>query len=301
MVAAPGSGQRHNPIVGVLWMVAAAIAFSVTITVVRHLSDKFTTFEIVFFRQIFGTAIMLPWLFRAGIGVLKTREIKAYLIRAVTTYCAMLAAYYSVVLITIADSIALQFTLPFFTIIFAMLALREKVRSHRWIATIVGFIGAMIIIRPGFADVNAGMLIALAAAAFYGVSDTCTRFLSGKDSINVVVFYGFILQLPISAVPAVMTWVTPDMSDLVFILIFVVVAVGAQFGITQSFANAEASLLASFDFLRLPMTAALAFLLFGEWLDGWTWVGALIVLGATTYSTRREALASLQQAGQRPT
>lgn len=289
MVVAPGSGQRHNPIVGVLWMVAAAIAFSVTITVVRHLSDKFTTFEIVFFRQIFGTAIMLPWLFRAGIGVLKTREIKAYLIRAVTTYCAMLAAYYSVVLITIADSIALQFTLPFFTIIFAMLALREKVRSHRWIATIVGFIGAMIIIRPGFADVNAGMLIALAAAAFYGVSDTCTRFLSGKDSINVVVFYGFILQLPISAVPAVMTWVTPDMSDLVFILIFVVVAVGAQFCITQSFANAEASLVSPVLFIRLPFVAALGYFFFSELPSTWTWIGAAILFASTFWSTRIDA------------
>jgi drug/metabolite transporter (DMT)-like permease len=289
MVTAPVSGQRHNPIVGVLWMVAAAIAFSVTITMVRYLSAKFTTFEIVFFRQVFGTAIMLPWLIQAGIGVLRTGQIKIYLLRAGSTYCAMLAAYYSVVLITIADSIALQFTLPFFTIIFAMLALGEKVRSHRWIATILGFVGALIIIRPGFAEVNAGMLIALAAAALFGVSDTCTRYLSGKDSVNVVVFYGFVLQLPISAVPAAMTWVTPEFSDLGYILIFVIVAVGAQFCITKSFASAEASLVSPVLFIRLPFVAALGFVFFGELPSTWTWVGAAILFASTYWSTRRDA------------
>lgn len=295
MVAPPASGQRHNPLVGVLWMVAAAVAFSATITMVRFLSAKFTTFEIVFFRQIFGTAIMLPWLIRVGIGVLKTGQIKIYLVRAVTTYCAMLAAYYSILLITIADSTALQFTLPFFTIIFAMLALREQVRSHRWIATFVGFIGAMIIIRPGFSEVNAGMLIAIGAAAFYGVSDTCTRFLSGRDRVNVVVFYGFILQLPISAVPAVMTWVTPDLADLGLILIFVIVAVGAQFCITQSFANAEASLVSPVLFVRLPIVAVLGFFFFNELPSAWTWVGATIMIAGTIWSTRRDTQISKAQ------
>jgi drug/metabolite transporter (DMT)-like permease len=289
--------KRHNPIVGVLWMVAAAIAFSVTITMVRHLSDKFTTFEIVFFRQVFGTLIMLPWLIKVGIGVLKTGEMKVYLVRAVSTYCAMLAAYYSVVLITIADSIALQFTLPFFTIIIAMVALGEKVRSHRWIATIVGFVGAMIIIRPGFTEMNAGVLIALGAAALYGVSDTCTRFLSGKDSINVVVFYGFILQLPISAVPAFMTWVTPGLSDLLFILIFVIVAVGAQFCITQSFANAEASLVSPVLFVRLPFVAVLGYIYFAELPSTWTWVGAAILIASTFWSTRVDARISKAEQG----
>lgn len=289
MVVASSSGRRHNPIVGVLWMVAAAIAFSVTITTVRYLSDKFTTFEIVFFRQMFGVLIMLPWLIRAGIGVLKTDQIRIYLVRAVSTYCAMIAAYYSVVLISIADSIALQFTLPFFTIIIAMVALGEKIRSHRWIATMVGFIGAMIIIRPGFADVNAGMLIALGAAALYGISDTCTRFLSGKDSVNVVVFFGFILQLPIAAVPAAMTWVTPEWADLGFILIFVVAAVGAQFCITQSFANAEAGLVSPVLFVRLPFVAVLGFIFFNELPSAWTWIGAAILFASTFWSTRRDA------------
>jgi drug/metabolite transporter (DMT)-like permease len=289
MVAMAGAGQRHNPIQGVLWMVAAAIAFSVTLIMVRYLSAKFTTFEIVFFRQVFGVMIMLPWLVRAGIGVLKTDQIKIYLTRAILTYCAMFAAYYSIILITIADSIALQFTLPFFTIIFAMAVLGEKVRTHRWIATVIGFIGAMIIIRPGFAEISAGMLIALSAAALYGGADTCTRFLSGRNTVNVVVFYGFVLQLPIAAVPAAMTWVTPGLADMGYILAFVIAAVGAQFFITQSFSNAEASLVSPVLFVRLPFVAVLGFFFFGELPGAWTWVGAAILFASTFWSTRRDA------------
>jgi drug/metabolite transporter (DMT)-like permease len=287
MVAA--SPRRHNPVRGVLWMVAAAIALSVTITLVRFLSQKFTIFEIVFFRQLFGTLIMLPWLARAGIGALRTDQIRIYLVRGIFTYSAMFAAYYSVTLITIADSIALQFTLPIFTILIAMVTLGEKVRAHRWIATVVGFIGALVIIRPGFAEINAGMLIALSAAVFFGASDTCTRFLSGKDRVNVVVFYGFLVQLPVAVVPAALTWVTPGPLDLVYLLAFVAVAVGAQFCITQSFASAEASLVSPVLYVRLPFVAVFGLAFFNELPSAWTWVGAAILFASTYFSTRRDA------------
>ncbi len=284
-----GARGVHNPVRGVLWMLAAAVTFSVTITLVRHMSATFSTFEIVFFRQLFGTAIMLPWLVKVGLGALKTSQMRVYLARAVLTYCAMFAAYYSVTLITIADSIALQFTLPFFTIIFAMLFLGEEVRSHRWIATVVGFAGALVIIRPGFAEISAGMLIAIAAAALYGGSDICTRFLSGRDSIKVVVFYGFFLQLPIAAVPAAATWVTPAWADAPWILAFVIVAVLAQVCITKAFANAEASMVSPVLFARLPFVAVLGFVFFDELPDHWTWIGAAVLFASTWYSTRRDA------------
>jgi len=282
-------GQRHNPMIGVLWMVVAAIAFSVTIIMVRYLAEKFSTFEIVLFRLIFGIVIMMPWLIRSGIWVLITDHMMVYTLRAVVTYCAILAGYYSISLITIADSTALQFTLPFFILLFAMLALGEKVRPHRWIATVVGFIGALIIIRPGFAEVNAGMLIALAAAAFFGVSDVCTRFLSGKDQLNVVVYYGFFLQIPIAAVPAAMTWVTPEISDFVYISIFVIAAVGAQYCLTQSFSHAEASLVSPVLFIRLPFVAVFGFFLFEELPSIWTWIGSAILFASLYFSTRRDA------------
>ena len=270
-------------------MIAAAVCFSVAISLVRYLSATFSTFEIVFFRQSFGIVIMLPWLIRFGIYSLRTNEIRIYLVRAVVTYTGMLAGYYAVTLITIADSIALQFTLPFFTIIGALVFLGERVYPHRWIATIVGFAGALIIIRPGFAEVHPGMLVALSTAVLFGLSDTCTRYLSGRDSVGVVIFYGFLLQLPIAAVPAALTWVTPSLSDIPWILVFVVPAIGAQYCITRSFAAAEASLVSPVLFIRLPLVALIGFAFFDELPGTWTWVGAAVLIGSTYYSTRRDA------------
>ena len=296
MTHATAPRSRHQPLRGVLWMAAAALSFSITIALVRHLSTTMSTFEIVFFRQVFGVIFMLPWLMRVGVASLKTDRFSIYLVRAACTYSAMFAAYYSVTLIPMADSIALQFTLPFFTIIVAAIALGEGIYAHRWIATVTGFAGALIIVRPGFATFEPGMLVAIAAAAIYGAADTCTRYLSARDSVNLIVFYGFVIQLPVSAIPAALTWVTPGLGDLAWLTLFGIVAFVAQFFITRAFAAAEAGLVSPVLYLRLPFVALIGFLIFDEMPDEWTWIGAAILFASTIYSTRRDAVIARREA-----
>ena len=280
---------RHNPVVGVLWMFGAAVAFSVTLALVRHLSASYSTFEIVVFRLVFGIAVLLPWLVRVGRAGLRTNNLRLYAARAAFAYSAMFCGYYSVRLITIADSVALQFTLPIFTLIFAVILLKERAYAHRWIATVLGFVGVLIIVRPGFAEVNAGVAIALAAALLFGVVDVSTRFLSRSDGIRTILFYGFVLQLPIAVIPAAATWVTPTPADLPWILAFAVGALSAQVCITNSLAAAEASLVSPVLYLRLPMVALLGYAFFAELPSVWTWVGAALIFACTYYCTWRDA------------
>ncbi len=287
---------RHNPVVGVLWMTAAAISFSVSIVLVRYLSATFSTFEILLFRLIFGTAVMLPWLFRFGLAGMRTENLRFYAGRAVLTFAASFASYYSVRLITVADSVALQFTLPIFTAILAALALGERVHRHRWIGIVFGFAGALIIVRPGFAEVNAGILIALAAALLFAGVDVMTRFLTGAGSVNQVLFYSFILQIPIVVVPAALDWVTPGPADLPWIGAFVLAAFGAQICMTKSFAAAEASLVSPALYLRMPVVALLGYIFFTELPSVWTWVGAAVLFVSTYYSTVRDTAMSRQRA-----
>ena len=280
---------RHNPVIGALWMLGAAIAFSVTIALVRHLSATYSTFEIVMFRLIFGIAVLLPWLIRVGRAGLRTDNIRLYAARAVFAYGAMFCGYYSVRLITIADSVALQFTLPIFTLILAVVLLKERAYAHRWIATVLGFAGVLIIVRPGFAEVNAGVAFALGAALLFGVVDVSTRFLSHSDGIRTILFYGFVMQLPIAVIPAAATWVTPTLADIPWILAFAVGALSAQVCITNSLAAAEASLVSPVLYLRLPMVALLGYVFFAELPSVWTWVGAALIFGCTYYCTWRDA------------
>ncbi|MDE0058572.1 MAG: DMT family transporter [Defluviicoccus sp.] len=280
---------RHNPVVGVLWMFGAAVAFSVALALVRHLSATYSTFEIVVFRLIFGIVVLLPWLARVGRAGLRTNNLRLYAVRAAFAYSAMFCGYYAVRLITIADAVALQFTLPIFTLIFAVILLKERAYAHRWIATVLGFVGVLIIVRPGFAEVNAGVAIALAAALLFGVVDVSTRFLARDDGIRTILFYGFVMQVPIAAIPAAVTWVTPTLADLPWILAFATAALGAQICITKSLAAAEASLVSPVLYLRLPMVALIGFVFFDELPSVWTWVGAALLFGCTYYCTWRDA------------
>ncbi len=289
MTGAPAGDSRHSPVHGVLWMTAAALGFSVAIGFVRHLSDTYTTFEIAFFRQVLGIVVTSFWVWRVGSGVLKTRLIHFHFVRAMLGYGGLVAGYYAVTLISIADAQALQFTLPFFTIIFAAWALKETIRAHRWAATIIGFAGALIIIRPGFAEINAGMLVALAAAALFAGADVTIRFLSGRDSIGAIIFYGFVIQLPVGLAASIPGWVTPSLAELPLIIVFAAIAVAAQWCLTRSLAVAEASLVSPVLYVRLPFAALIGFVFFDQVTDAWTWIGAAIMFASTFYSTRVDA------------
>ena len=271
-------------------MTGAAVSFSIALVMVRHLSATFSVFEIAFFRLAFGVLVMLPWIVRVGIAGLATENLKLYAGRAVFSFLAVCAGYYSVTLIAIADSVALQFTLPIFTAVLAAITLKEPLYVHRWIAVVLGFGGVLIIIRPGFADVHPGMLVALCAALLFAGVDVATRFLSGSDSVKVILVYGFVLQLPIAAVPTALTWVTPGLEDLPSVAGFMVAALGAQVCITRSFAAAEASLVSPVLYLRLPLVAAIGFLFYGELPSVWTWIGAAVLFASTYYSTWRDTV-----------
>jgi len=275
--------------VSIVWMVWAALFFAGSVGYVRYLSDFMSTFEIVLFRQVIGVALMAPWLIRSGRGALRTRRLSLHVLRAFLSYFGMLLSFYSFTLVTIADAMALQFTAPLFTTIFAILFLREMVGPHRWLAIVFGFVGVLMIVRPGFAEVNIGMPLALMAAAFFAGSNVSNRALSSTDSTAVIVFYGFVLQIPIAAVPAAMTWTTPGWDLAPALLLFGIVAATAQWCLARALANADASLVEPVMFLRLPFVAVIGYFIFAQLPDVWTWLGAAVIFASTYVLARREA------------
>ena len=173
--------------------------------------------------------------------------------------------------------------------ILAILFLKEIVGSHRWAALLFGFIGVIIIVRPGFDEINLGVPIALFAALVYGGSNVANRALTSTESTSVIMFYGFLLQLPMAAIPAAMTWVTPGWEDALPFLGFGVVAFCAQYCLTRSLAVADASLVEPVMFIRLPCVAAIGYVLFAQVPDVWTWVGAAVIFVSTYGLARMEA------------
>ena len=292
MTVTAAAPRGDQPVAAIGWMLGAALSFAITYIFVRELSKTYTVFEIVLLRQVFGILFMVPWAVRAKVGLYPRSQFGMHLLRAVLIYAAVFASYASVTLIALADSMALQFTLPLFTSILAVLLLGEKAAAHRWIAVGAGFAGALLIIRPGFAVVEIGMLAALAAAAFYGAGDVTTRFLSRTFPTAAIIFYGTVMQFPVSVAVAIPGWVTPTLAEAPLILAFAVAAFLSQWCLTRAYGLADASLVSPVLFARLPFIAAMAWLIFGEATDVWTWAGAAIIFASTTWSARQETRAA---------
>jgi len=281
--------HKQSPIKGILWMAVAAVFFSVSVGLVRQISDTIDAFGQTFWRQLIGTVILLPYAWKIGLQGLKTYQLGTHLIRNIAGYIGISMSFFSVTLIPMAESVALLFTLPFFTMIFAVILLGERVARHRLAAAIIGFCGALVILRPGFNEINLGVMVALLAAAGFGVSDTLVRRLSRTDSTTLIVFYGFALQVPIAAIVAAFNWVTPSLTDWPWLLALGFTSFAAQWSLAHSFVLAEASLVSPVLFLRLPMVAAIGFFFFAQVPDLWIWVGAIIIFLATYYSAQRES------------
>jgi len=287
---APGAYQKQAPLQGVLWMVVAAFFFAVSAGLVRYISTNIDAFEQAFWRQFLGLLIILPFVWRNGLIGLRTRQLKTNLLRNLAGYTGISLYFYSVTLIPLAESLALQFTLPLFTIIFAMLILGENVGAHRWTATVVGFLGALVILRPGMIAVEIGAMVALTAAACLAMSDTLVRRLSRTESTLMIVFYGYLLQIPLAFAVALPDWVTPSAADWPWLIALGACSFIAQWGLSRSFVLAEASLVSPILFLRLPIVAVIGYFFFAQVPDLWTWVGAVIIFGSSYYAARRETM-----------
>ena len=284
-----GGPDKHAPLAGVAWMVLAALCFSVSFTLVKAFQDfGMTVFQAVLIRQTFGLVVFSPLLIRGWRELLGTEVWWRHAIRAGLGFGGMCCAYYSLSLINLADSVALQFTLPFFTMLFAVWMLGERLRSHRIIATVAGFVGVLIIVRPGFAELGIGALFALGGAAFYAASDVNARRLARHDPIQTIMVWNFLFTIPLAAVPASVWWVVPPMDALPVILGFAVSGVCAQFCLTRSFGLAEAGLVSPILFLRLPIIAALGYAVYNQQTEIWTWAGAGLICVATIWMTRVE-------------
>ena len=283
---------------GAFWMLGAALSFTGVLVAVRILSASMPTTEIILFRSAFAAALTLPWLMRSGrAGALRTTRLHLHGIIGLVVLAAMMCWFFGIARVPLADSAALQFAQPLFTVIAAAAILGEKVDARRWIAIGVGFAGAMTIIRPGFAAISAPMLLVLASAALFAASNILTKILLRTDGADLIVFYTNLLPLPLVLMAVPFAWWTPDIDSIPWIALLGVSGTTALTCLTRAFAAADASVVMPFDFFRLIFGASAGMIVFGEALDLWTLAGALLIFGGTLYVIRREA--RLARAGAR--
>ncbi len=276
---------------GGAWMILTAASFAVLLIAIRVLSAKFHTVEIVFFRSVFGLMLIVPVVLRSGLARLKTRRLPMHCVRTLFAFAAMLTFYFGLATVNVADAMALTFVIPIFTTIAAAVVLRERVDGPRWAAVAVGFVGALIVVRPGFVEITLPMLMVVLSSVFYAGAWTSVKFLTRTEPASVIVFYMNVMLVPATLVPSLFVWVGPAWSDVPALIVLGLTGWAAHFCQARAFGEADASVVVPFDFLRLPFGAALAWVWLGEPTDPWTWLGAAVIFTATYYIIRRESRA----------
>ncbi|MQA66506.1 MAG: EamA family transporter [Alphaproteobacteria bacterium] len=284
----PDAIWRTAPVRGAAWMTCAAAAFVLMSWSIRALAP-ITASEIVFFRSLFGLVLILPTVNVPLRQLVRPRWPKLYLLRGCFSYLAMLSWFYPLQVLVLADAVALQFTLPLFTILFAIVVFREQVGVRRWTATAIGFAGALLIIRPGFVEVDIGMVLVLVSAALYASANMVVKKLSGIENPGVIVFYLHAVTLPLALAGAVPYWIWPTWTDVPWIAVLAVSATAAHYCFTRSMRASEVSIVMPFDYLRLPMIALVGYFAYDQSAQVWTWLGAAVICGASLYILKREA------------
>ncbi len=275
-------------------MAFSCLCFAGMSGIIRYLSTvadpAIPPFEIVFFRNVVSLALILPWVLRRSRGPIHTNRFRLHMTRAIIGLAAMTGWFSAISLMPLAPAVALNFTVPLFALIVAMILLGERPGIHRWGATIVGFAGVIVILRPGTIDLSLGPILALSSALGFALSMNLIKILARTESPSTIVFWQVSIMTPLSLGPALAVWETPGWIELAWLVALGALATVAHLSMVRGLSVAEASAVTPIDFVRLPFVAAIGYFVFAELPDEMTWIGAAIIIASTVYIARREAI-----------
>lgn len=276
---------------GIMWTTLAMALFALLAAFAKAtMKAGLHPWQVLFLRNLMAFLAMSPMLFTRGAGMFRSASLGLYGVRCILSCASMLAWFYALSIVPIGEVTAIGFLAPLFGTLFAVLFLGEVVRVRRWTALLVGFLGAMVILRPSGDAFGIGQLCALTAAVFGGMLAILIKQLTSRDDPNQIVFLSNLFLTPVSLLPALFVWTWPTVDVLPLLLGLGASAVLGHVAITRAFALLDASLVMTFEFSRLPFVIAIGYVAFGETVDPWTWVGAALIFASSVYITRREAM-----------
>lgn len=276
------------PVLAVFFMIFSGFFATTMHCLIRFATEDHHPFEVAFFRTIFVLIIFLPLVARNGISSLKSNNIKLQTLRAIVGSVAMLCMFYGLSITELAKATALMFTVPIFATILAILFLKEIVGIRRWLAMIVGFTGAVIVLRPDV-ELGFGPLLILCASLMWSSSMLMAKTLTKTDSISSITFWQAAGLIPATFILAVPVWQWPNLSQLFMFLMIAIAGTLVHWFLNEALKRAEISALLPLDYLRLIWSVSMGFIFFNELPHAGLWFGAALILGASTYIGIRQA------------
>lgn len=284
--------HAQNHLRGILWMVLAGMLFVAVTVTVRHLGSDMPAVEAAFIRYVFGLVLLTPVLLRIRWRRITAKNARLYLFRGLVHGLAVMLWFYAMARIPIAEVTAIGYTTPIFTSIGAIVLFGERIHFRRFMAIVIGFIGTLIILRPGVVSIEIGSLAQLVAAPCFAASFLLAKKLTNTEqSSDILAMLSIFCTLALLP-GALMQWRTPEVSELGWLLLVAIIATAGHYALTRSFAHAPLTVTQPYAFLQLVWALAFGYLLFAEVPDVWVCVGGAIIIAAVTYLTHREAMAA---------
>lgn len=301
LLSAVETEDRANA-AGALFMLAAILAFSVMDATIKWLAATYPVMHIVFFRNFFAfipIGLMLAAR-KDGLAALRTRNWKGHLIRAALGLASMILFFNAFALMPLAEVVAIAFSAPLFITALSMPLLGERVGPRRWAAVVVGFVGVLIILRPGTELFQPAAFLPLTASLFLALAMLQVRLLTRTET-NIALMLYMTLAGALATAPFLMSgWVRPTGFDWGLIVGMGVIGGTAQYLLTQAFRKAPASLIAPLEYSGILWAGLFGYWLFGEVPDRWVFVGAAVVIASGLYILHRETrLCRLRQKPQK--
>ena len=274
---------------GVLWLSAGTFFLATVDVFIKTVGLKFHPIEIIFFRYATGLLVLTPVFVHMGWENLRTTKFGLHCTRMVFAFTSNFLLIISVIYLSLADATAYMFSKPLFTTLVAVILLGEVVKTHRWIATAVGFGGVLIILRPGSASTDLTAILAILSALTFAITNVLNRMLSKTEPTNRIMFYYHLFGVALFLGPTIWVWQMPIGKEWFLLTSLGVLSTAALFCFLRAFAVGEASAVGPAENMRLVYAALFGFFLFSEIPSIWTILGATIIIASTYYISRQNS------------
>ncbi|UOA26360.1 Riboflavin transporter [Pseudosulfitobacter sp. DSM 107133] len=274
---------------GILWMLVTGLCFVAVTALVKSMGPTMPPAQSAFLRYVLGMVFLIPMLGDVRRANLTPRQWKLFTFRGLFHAIGVSLWFYAMTRIPIAELTAINYLAPVFVSIGAALFLGERLAARRIVAVIVALVGTAVILRPGFREVSNGHIAMLAAAAVFSGSYLLAKIMTDEVKPTVVVFMLTIFVSLGLAPLAALDWVTPTWGQIGILALVALFAQAGHYTMTLAFASAPVTVTQPITFLQLVWATLLGLLVFNEPIDIWVVLGGVLILGAVTFITWREA------------
>lgn len=263
---------------GILYAICSCLLASILIALVRHLTAEFHVFFIVMLRNFFGLMFFVPQILKDHNKIFRTNKLNLHVFRSFNGLISMFIWFYVISVLPLSEAVSISFVMPILTTVVAIIFLKEKVKSNSWVASFFGFVGILIILRPGFRDLNISHLCALISVLLWVVSNILIKIMTKTEKPQSIVAYMSLIMF-VCSVPFSLPYLQPlGVYDLLLFALLGLISNLLHICISSSYAKVDLAVVQPFDFTRLIFTAIISYFVFGEIIDFWVIIGSLVIL-----------------------